>query len=202
MSRLLLCAVLLVATLRLYAQQWPFELWHEGRLITSSGDTLRGLIKYDLQTDIIQFSYPNSQKAEAFAPRKVLFFEIFDATVRQYRMFFSLPYSPSGSYGALSFFELLAEGKITLLCREALEYRTYNSPFLYGSFSRQVLVYKYFFMDDKGRIVEFTGKRSELMNRFGIDAAEIDKYIRQNRLRIDDRNDLIKIIEYYNSLFS
>jgi hypothetical protein len=201
MSRLVFLIVSLCCCRHIMAQQWAFELWHEGRVVTTDGDTLKGLIKYDIQTDIIQFNYPNSKKVEAFAPRKVLFFEIFDATVRQYRMFFALPYSSSGTYGALSFFELLAEGKITLLCREALEYRTFSSPYLYGSFSRLVLVYKYFFMDDKGNITEYSGKRADLMNRFGRYAPDVERYIRQNRLRLDERNDFIRVIEYYNSFF-
>lgn len=201
MTRLFFMIFFLLCSGLLCAQQWAFELWHDGRLITTDGDTLKGLIKYDIQTDIIQLSYPNSNRVEAFAPRKVILFEIFDATVRQYRMFFSLPYSPSGTYGALSFFELLAEGKITLLCREALEYRTFNSPYLYGSFSRLVLVYKYFFMDDKGNITEYSGKRADLMSRFGRYASDVDRYIRQNRLRLDERNDFIAVIEYYNSFF-
>lgn len=201
MIRRFICAFFCSISFLAVAQQWAFELWHEGKLVTTAGDTLKGLIKYDLQTDIIQFNYPNTQKIEAFAPRKVLFFEIFDASVRQYRMFFALPYSPSGTYGVLSFFELLTEGKITLLCREALEYRTFSSPYLYGSYSRLVLVYKYFFMDDKGQITEYSGKRADLMSRLGKYASEVDKYMRQNRLRLDDRNDFIRIINYYNSFF-
>lgn len=202
MSRLIGFLLALLFSGHLHAQQWAFELWHEGRVVTTDGDTLKGLIKYDIQTDIIQFNYPNTKKVEAFAPRKVIFFEIFDATIRQYRMFFSLPYSPSGTYGALAFFELLTEGKLTLLCREALEYRTYSSPYLYGSFSRLVLVYKYFFMDDKGNIAEYSGKRADLMNRFGRYAPDVERFIRQNRLRLDERNDFIRVIEYYNSFFT
>jgi hypothetical protein len=200
MNRLLFIIFLLAGS-RLSAQQWPFELWHEGRLVTTSGDTLKGLIKYDLQTDIIQFNYPNDKRVEAFTPRKVMFFEIFDATIRQYRIFFALPYSPTGTYGALSFFELLTEGKLTLLCREALEYRTFNSPYFFGSYSRLVLVYKYFFMDEKGNITEYSGRKPELMSRFGKQADEVERYIRQNRLRLDERVDFIRVIEYYNSLF-
>ncbi len=201
MSRLVIVSLCCLLPVLLKAQQWSFELWHEGRVVTTDGDTLKGLIKYDLQTDIIQFNQPNTNRAEAFAPRKVLFFEIFDASMRQYRMFFSLPYSPAGTYGALSFFELLTEGKITLLSREALEYRTFNSPYLYGSYSRLVLVYKYYFMDDKGNITEYSGKRADLMRLFGRHAPEVEKYIRQNRLRLDDRADFVRLIEYYNSLF-
>jgi hypothetical protein len=39
------------------AQEFAFELWHEGKLILDSGDTLRGSIKYDLQSDLIQYQF-------------------------------------------------------------------------------------------------------------------------------------------------
>ncbi len=184
------------------AQQWSFELWHEGKVILTSGDTLRGIIKYDLQQDLVQFRHKDDKLIEAFTPRKVLMVEFFDATIKNYRTFFSLPYSASSSYGVLSFFELLTEGKLTLLCRESLEYRTINSPYYYfGTYSRLELVYRYFFMDQQGKITEFSGKRPDLMNLMGRQAENVDKYAKANRLRIENKEHLVKIIAYYNSLF-
>jgi len=202
MIRTIGIVLLVVFSNRVKAQEWPFELWHEGKIILTTGDTLHGVVKYDLQQDVVQFGYKNETRVEAFGPRKILMFEIFDATIKQYRTFFSLPYSPNTSYGTLTFFELLTEGKLTLLCRESLEFRTYNSPYYYGSFSRLVLVYRYFFMDEKGRISEFSGKRPELMNLMGKQAQEVEKYIRANKLRFDNKEDFVKIISYYNSLVS
>ncbi|MDL5045700.1 hypothetical protein QQ054_06580 [Oscillatoria amoena NRMC-F 0135] len=183
------------------AQEWAFELWHEGKIILTSEDTLRGLVKYDLQQDLVQFSLKDEKRVEAYAPRKVLMFEIFDATVKSYRNFYSLPYSSTTSYGALSFFELLTEGKLTLLCREALEYRTTNSPYYYGSFSRLELVYRYFILDEKGKITEFSGRRPDLMALMGRHSDTVDKYMKSNRLRLDNKYHIVRIFAYYNSLF-
>lgn len=201
MNRTRCIILLMVISAFAMAQEWSFELWHEGKIILTSGDTLRGVVKYDLQQDLVQFRDKEDKRIEAFSPRKVLTFEIFDATVKNYRNFFSLPYSSTSSYGALSFFELLTEGKLTLLCREALEYRTMNSPYYYGSYSRLELVYRYFFMDEKGKITEFSGKRPDLMALMGRHADTIDKYMKSNRLRLDNRNHFVRIIAYYNSLF-
>ncbi|MCK6618584.1 MAG: hypothetical protein L6Q51_13160 [Cyclobacteriaceae bacterium] len=201
MDRIPAIFVLILVSFKAWAQEWPFELWHDGKVVLTSGDTLRGVVKYDIQQDLLQFAYKNDSRVEAYTPRKVLMFEIFDATIKQYRNFFSLPYSSTSSYGTLMYFELLTEGKLTLLSRESLEYRTYSSPYYYGSFTRQVLVYRYFFMDEKGKITEFSGKRPELMNLMGRQAQQVDKYIRANRLRMENKDDFIKIIAYYNSLF-
>ena len=107
------------------AQNWPSELWHQGKIVLMSGDTLRGLIKYDLQQDLVQYTLED-KRTEAFSARKIMFFEIFDETIREYRQFFALPYTTMTGYRAPVFFELLANGKLTLLSRESLEYRTYN----------------------------------------------------------------------------
>jgi hypothetical protein len=184
------------------AQQWPSQLWHEGKVILLQGDTLKGFVKYDLQQDLVQFSSSNNH-VEAFSARKVLFFEIFDKTVNRYRQFFALPYNASSGYKTPVFFELLEEGKLTLLTRETLEYRTYNTYYYYSSYSRLVLVYKYFFMTEDGNIVEFHPTKNNLLDMMGRKAEDVEKYMKSNRLKVDeqDKYDLARIVAYYNSLF-
>lgn len=182
------------------AQQWAFELWHDGKIVLVSGDTLKGLIKYDLQQDLVQY---NAQRGnvEAYTARKVLFFEIFDITVGQYRQFFALPYNATTGYRTPVFFELLEEGKMTLLTRENLEYRTYTSPYYFGSYSRLVIIYKYYMLDETGTITEFIGKKSDLLNLMGKRAKDVEDYMKENKLKIEDRYDIVKIVAYYNSFF-
>jgi hypothetical protein len=187
-------------TVSVQAQQWPFELWHDGKIILEEGDTLKGSVKYDLEQNIVQYAQQN-QNATVLSARKVLYFEIFDRTVHQYRQFFALPYSSNGSYRAPEFFELLAEGKLTLLCKEGLEYRSVPVGYYGGSYSRLILVYKYYTLNDKGDIVPFTGKKHDLLDMMGKNADVVEKYIRANRLRIEDKPDFAKIVAFYNSLY-
>lgn len=182
------------------AQKFPSDLWHEGKIVLLEGDTLRGSVKYDLQQDLVQYGVAN-QRTTAYSARKVLFFEIFDNSVRRYRQFFALPFTTTSGYKAPVFFELLEEGKMTLLSRESVEYRTYNSPYYMGSYSRLVLVHKYYFLDDKGEISEFTGNKNDLIQLMKNKSDEIEKYIKANKLRHDDKYDFTRIVAYYNSLF-
>jgi len=182
------------------AQQFPSDLWHEGKIILLEGDTLKGNIKYDLQQDLVQYGIAD-QRTTAFSARKVLFFEIFDTSVRKYRQFFALPFATTAGYKAPVFFELLEEGKMTLLSRESVEYRTYSSPYYMGSYSRLVLVYKYYFLDEKGNISEFTGNKNDLLDLMKAKSNEVEKYIKANKLKFDDKYDFARIVAYYNSLF-
>jgi hypothetical protein len=183
----------------IHAQKWPFELWHEGKIVLTEGDTLRGFVKYDLQQDLVQYSL-DDKRVEAFTAKRILFFEIFDASVHKHRSFYALPYNINPGYSAPIFFELLQEGKMTLLSREALEMRSYNSPYYVGSYSRMVLVNKFFFLDEKGGISSFTGNKRDLLDLMGKKADEVDKYIKANRLDYENKYDFAKIVEYYNSL--
>lgn len=184
------------------AQQFAFDLWHEGKMILDAGDTLRGSIKYDLQNDLIQYQSDPKSTFESYTARKVLFFEIFDTTVKRYRLFYSLPYSAAGQYKAPVFFELLEEGKLTVLCREALEFRsTGYSFYYYSNYSRLVLVHKYFLLKENGNIEEYRGKKNDWYELMRGKENEVHKFVKSNRLDLDDKYELGRAIQYYNTLY-
>lgn len=199
MKRLLFIFGLLIASAA-GAQQFSFEFWHNGYLILEGGDTLKGQLKYNLQTDLVQFQY--NGRVETYTARKVVFFEIFDALIKDYRRFYSLPYAATGGYRAPVFFELLTEGKMTLLAREGLEYKTYSSFYYYGSYTRLVLVYKYFLLQENGEIKEFIGKKNDWLYEMGNYGDEVQKYAKGNKLDFDEKKDLTRIVEYYNSFYN
>jgi hypothetical protein len=188
-----------ISTLSMAQRNWPSELWHDGKVVLLDGDTLKGQVKYDFQLNTVQFVI-NDRKAEIYHARKVLYFEIFDETVHRYRKFFVLPYSNPSNYKAPVFFELLVEGRITLLSREFLEYRTYNSAFYGGSYSRLVQTYDYFLLKEDGTIKDFRGNKNELLALMGNKGKEVEKYVKANRLDFDEKYDVARIVAYYNSL--
>jgi len=184
-----------------FSQTFPFEEWHDGKVVLESGDTLKGAIKYDLN-DLLQVRHQNQM--ESFSARKVLLFEFFDQGYKRYRTFYSLPYSTNGSYKSPVFFEVLTEGKITTLSREKVEFRTYGySPFMYGSYNtRKVLVNLYYLLKENGNIQDFSGKRSDWLDLMGNQSDDVLDYAKENKLVFDRKYDLKRIIDYYNSLFN
>ena len=188
-----------ISILSIAQRNWPSELWHDGKVVLLDGDTLKGQVKYDFQLNTVQFVI-NDRKAEIYHARKVLYFEIFDETVHRYRKFFVLPYSNPSNYKAPVFFELLVEGRITLLSREFLEYRTYNSAFYGGSYSRLVQTYDYFLLKEDGTIEDFRGNKNDLLALMGNKGKEVEKYVKANRLDFDEKYDVARIVAYYNSL--
>ncbi len=201
MSRaVLIISLLWIGVLNLQAQEFASDYWHDGKVVLENGDTLTGKVKYNMQTDLVQIQV--GDRLETYTARKLLFLEIYDKTVRRYRRMYSLPYNTSGEYRAPVIFELLEEGKITLLCREALEYRTYSSSFYYyGNISRLTVVYKYFLLKENGGIVPFDGRRNDWLELMTSRKDEVQKFAKANRLDFDEKYDLSRIIAYYNSMF-
>jgi hypothetical protein len=191
--------IFLCCTTDLMSQRFPFDFWHDGKVVTEDGDTLRGKIKYDPQNDLIQIGI--GTRYESFTPRKVLYYDLVDATTKTFRKFYALPYAVSGDYRTPVFFELLTEGKYTLLCREALEQVNVNSFYYYGGGSRVILVYRYYLLKENGSILQIGRDKDDLMNLMQDRRDEIRKYIRSNHLNLDRRPDLVRAILYYNSLF-
>ncbi|UII23735.1 hypothetical protein [Fulvivirga ligni] len=184
------------------AQNFPSEVWHEGKVVLAEGDTLSGLVKYSLENDVVQLSADN-KTIKAFTGRKLLYFEIFDKTVERYRQFYSIPYTLNGNYRVPILFEMLLAGdKMTLLCREAVEYQTRSYPYsVAGTYSTYVLVYTYYFLDNEGNIQEYNGKKKDLRYIMKDKQSQMKKYIKDNKINADRRGDLAKTVVYYNSLF-
>ncbi|NOT73785.1 MAG: hypothetical protein HOP08_02570 [Cyclobacteriaceae bacterium] len=191
---------ILIQTHIINAQKFPSDLWHEGKLVLEDGDTLKGNVKYDLEKDLIQLDVNN--KLESMTARKVVFFEIFDKTIKAYRQFYSLPFAASGGYKAPVFFELLSEGKLTLLSRESIEYRNYpNTFYSYGSSSRLVLVNHYFILKENGNIEPFSGTKNDVLDLMGNKSEQVAKYMKVNKLKVDNKYQFAMTVAYFNSLY-
>jgi len=197
--RLFLSLLIVLAAQLAPAQRFASEFWHAGKMVLDTGDTLRGNLKYDLTADILQLQI--EKRLESYTARKVLFFEIFDETVSRYRIFYSLPYAQAGVYKAPVFFELLQEGKLTVLCRESIEYRTTSSPYFYGSYSRLVEVNKYFILKEDGTITEYKGKKNDWYDLMPNKKDEVERFAKDNRLSLEEKYELSRVIEYYNALY-
>jgi hypothetical protein len=202
-AKYLLLTIAILWSADVTAQRWPSELWHDGKVVLDNGDTLRGMIKYDLDQNVVQYTAASKQ-AEAYSARNVLFFEIFDETVRKYRQFYVLPYNHVPNYKTQVFFELLDEGKVTLLSREKLEYKTVGNyaygGYYGGPYQRVVLTYQYFLMQEDGTLEPFRGTKNDFLYLMDDRKKEIQKFVRANKLNYDNKYDVARIVKYYNSL--
>ncbi|WP_215226813.1 hypothetical protein [Echinicola shivajiensis] len=189
------------------AQDFPSEIWHDGKVFLDNGDAYQGKVKYDLDNNVVQL---RDESIQTFSSSSISRFEIFDEYYGGIRTFYSLPYDVnSNGYEVPIFFELLTEGEdITLLCREFITtdtrsmgmYNMYMSP-MYGApmgRSNKLDFDFYFFIN--GEIMKYSQKKKELMSYMEDREDEVKLYMRKNRLSHDSRGDLLRITAYYNQL--
>ena len=176
-------------------------MWHKGFLVTASGDTLRGKLKYDLESNSVQIA--TRERIKGYSSFKIFYFEIFDEVLESYRQFYSIPYKVRSNYEAPVLFELLFEGGLSLLAREKIvqESASSGNPFWSsGNYTRDAINYDFFFLDKKGNITFYSGSRNELLDILTKKRTKIKEYIKSNRLKTNEIQDLIRIISFYNSV--
>ena len=183
--------------------QFPSQIWHKGTLNLTDGSSVNGMVKYDLETNLVQLQ---DETVITFTASNVTSFDIFDETYKGVRKFYSLPYALNGNYETPVFFEVLTQGKhIALLCREYIvtDTRGINNwsgmgmnPF-WGpqNVAGFRLAFTYFFLKDGGM-----ERYKELFDMLPGYDEELELYIRKNRLEHDQRGDLLRITAYYNEL--
>lgn len=184
-----------------YAQEFPFQVWHEGKIVLMNNDTLKGQVKYNLEGNVVQ--YENKQQVKAFSSQKVLYFEIFDNIFESFRYFYSLPYFVQPNYRTPILFEVLYEGPLTLLAREyTVEETVQHYGYYYRNHysTRTRLAFDYFFLDQTGNIRKYNMKKNDLFEIMKKKEDEMKKFIKKNNLRYDRREDLVRTVAHYNSL--
>lgn len=191
-----------------YAQdEFPSQIWHKGNVYGIDGQGVSGLLKYDLDNNLVQMK---GDVIQTLTAANVAYFEIFDEVYGGVRKFYSLPYALNGDYEVPVFFEVLTEGdQIALLCREyiATDARNINTMGGMGMnpfFGPQTmmgyrLAFNYYFFKE-GAIERYSMKKRDLFEMLPGYEDEISLFMRKNRLEHDKRGDLLRITAYYNEL--
>ncbi|MCG8477370.1 MAG: hypothetical protein MI784_18030 [Cytophagales bacterium] len=184
---------------------FPSEVWHPGQLVLMEGDTLNAQLKYDFKTETVLLKFKGN--VFSYNSRKILFFNIHDITSDSFREFFSLPYYVKPNYKVPILFEVLYEGPLTLLSREAIveDQIVRNSYYQYGTAPYRIettkrLAFDYFFLDMDGTIKPFRLRKKDLLRVMRKHSSAIKRYIKQNKLKLSKQEDLIRIVSHYNEL--
>lgn len=185
------------------AQVFPSEIWHQGTAVLISDDTLQGLIKYDFVKDAIQLK-TEDDKIRAYSAQQIFYFEVFDEGIKSFRQFYSLPYQVTIDYSMPLLFEVLYEGRLTLLSREKIvqegSSQAVSDLTLYPNDARLMLDFDFYFLEKDGTINRYEPRKRLLLSIMDRKYNEVKKYMRRNRLRHDQISDLVRITAYYNAL--
>lgn len=185
-----------------YAQEFSSRMFHKGWLVTEDQDTVRGDVKYDMETNAVQVVI-NNEKVNTYSSKKILYFEIYDNVLKTYRQFYAIPYQVESNYKVPILFEVLYEGQISLLVREKIIMSTdpYSQAYFNGpAASSEKLSFTYYFVDTEGNMTVYNGKKNHLFEILDKNSDQVKKYVKSNRLKTDEMRDIVRITAFYNSL--
>lgn len=192
--------IFFLSIVSLRAQQFSSEFWHDGFVVTAKGDTLRGQVKYDMETNVVLLQNANFKTLSSF---QVFYFNIYDKLVENYRQFYSIPYRLKYDHETPVFFELLFEGPLSLLAREAIVQETVpigNSVTRSSSVIRNKVALEFYFVDKDGDLAAYSGKKSDLYDIMSQKERKVKEFIKSNSLKTDNARDLVRITAFYNSI--
>lgn len=183
-----------------WAQSFSSEVFHEGFLVTDEKDTIKGQLKYDMEANIVSIIIKG--KIKTFSSHNIFYFEINDKILNTYRQFYSIPYAVNYGYKTSILFELLYEGALSFLIRETLvqQVQTSASPYWGNNYPRTVIRYSFYFLNIKGDIIYYSGRKKDLLRIMAKKQSHIKKFIKDGRLNTSDVKDLIRIVAFYNSI--
>ena len=179
------------------------ENWNPGYLVTNEEDTIYGPISINYQNDLVQVNEENTVKT--FGANQILMVYVKENNRDNDRYLYSFPFHPYSDFKPHKLFEMLFSGKsISLLGREMLvtesvpmtdnfTLRTYYS-------TRRRLNVDFFILFPDKKVKGFSGSKKELLNLLADKKEEIKKYIKAENLSVTEKEDLIKIIVWYNKL--
>ena len=113
-------------------------------------------------------------------------------------------YKIFNSNNKLNYFNILVDGKCSLLVKEVVEFteaKAAKSSYVRAKpakFTREDD--EYFISLDGKNTVEIPRKKNDFFDLFKEDSKKIKDYVKENRLSHKDKNDLKKIVIYYNTL--
>lgn len=169
------------------------EEWFYGKVILTKGDTLLGTMQYEMQSGILKFRAEDNA-LRTFSALQVVSFNFYDTILKTRRYFYSFT-EKKGDYGSPTFFGVLYfnENKVSLFYKENSRY----APIWNTKALTKEIYELYFIFPDKS-VKRYRKSKKSLFNTLPEHHAELKNFISDKS--IHDLNDLIKILEFYNSL--
>jgi hypothetical protein len=164
----------------------------ESVIILKDGSRIEGKpMRFNLYTQQMQFIEENDTLALG-SPEDIDYIRIAD------KVFVYTNYIQNGEHKA-GYFELLEDGECRLLKRWAALYHEVDDEGNAGSegFYRQCNCYLQFFMNPATSVQK---KRKDLAMSFASNGDDVLDYMKDEKLKPKNDEDLAKVVEYYNSL--
>ncbi|MCP4458505.1 MAG: hypothetical protein GY816_10860 [Cytophagales bacterium] len=180
------------------------DKWLLGRINLKGGHFIDNTtFRYDIQNDLIEVKTKESIKVcDSWASESFVWFD--PEKLDSVKFVNIRNYSVDGSGPLSGFFEILIKDSLSLFSRFELEIKepTYFPTIDMGSHKKKIIKKEIFYLiEDMNAKILYPQLRKNLIY-FGQHASDVKAYAKRERLQCRKRDEIIKIVNYYNSLNS
>lgn len=203
-----------------FAQNLNTHEWAEGKIVLTTGETLSGALSYFYNKEIIQVKDADGF-IRTFSPVNVAYFQGFNEQKQVLQVFKPFQWSPNPDVPAFktpAFFEVVTEGKYTLVKRTAFVIRNLDPVPMYTSLGRYYEPYftnetvrsgknyqlarlhSYYLLTPENEIVNLRNPKKDLEDLYQDKAISMKAYIRDKKLSYKNPIALTRVVQYFNHL--
>lgn len=176
-----------------------FDDWHSGLIELENGIFIKtDAIKYDLENNRFEIKTKNAVK-------------LLDGDkVKQYQLdkdqgqlnFINAEYFTINNVPMYGFFQILSDGITKLLVRTTVGVKqaNYNVAIDMGSKQNEIIKTETLYLFINNQLNEIKKNKKKILKLFGLKATEIERFSKSEKLSFKVKNDLVKIVNYYNTI--
>lgn len=166
------------------------DTWADGWVVVDKGTYNNLKLKYDLKDDVLIFAGKDNTPMS------------FAETVKEFNIdgrSFASGFPPAGPLLKNAFYEVLADGNVKLLkhyAKRVQETKTYGAAAVNREYS---LTETYFILKD-GKMIPVKPDKRSLLEALNDKTAQLDAYLKTNKVNFKNDAALGKLVDYYNTL--
>lgn len=183
---------------KIKGSRYLIDDWVKGQVLQEDNKSFQDmLLKYDVLNDQLIFKDKNNQILKFKYPVKQ--FQLLSPEFLNHPSIFKNGFPATGKLTNKSFYLVLAEGKATLLKKPV---KSINESIPYGESTKteEILNSEHYYVLHNTKMVKIKKDKESLIKTLTDKRAELDQFAKQNELKGKSDEELIRIIEYYNTL--
>ncbi|MEM6841570.1 MAG: hypothetical protein AAF632_05055 [Bacteroidota bacterium] len=174
-------------------------VWCTGKVKLDNDVVLEGEISYDLKFEAIQIK--TGELVQTYTAENIVDFEIFDPIKYRHRKYVAVDHSMKEGYKRKTFFEVLSDGKITILRKSKYVRRPrvtedYRAPHVYLNAVCRHTYYVY----HQNKFTEIEDFQAQIIPLMNSHEQEVSAYVEKCRLKLREIHEQMRVINLYNQL--
>ncbi|MEO0333979.1 MAG: hypothetical protein AAF223_20280 [Bacteroidota bacterium] len=197
----IICLLFLSITVQLVkAANLPqYGVWCTGKVTLDNDVVLEGKISYDLKFEALQVK--TGDLVRTYTAENIVDFEIFDPIKYRHRKYVAVDHSMKEGYKRKTFFEVLSDGKITVLRKSKYVRRPrvteeFRAPHIYLNAVCRHTYYVY----HQEKFTEIEDFQTQVMPLMTSYQQEVNNYVQKCRLKLKEIHEQMRVINLYNQL--